>query len=308
MSNSAIDVSIIIPSWNSIEITRECLKSLTNNSHQCSTEIIVVDNGSGDGSAEMINTEFPEVILIRNTKNELYSKACNQGAAAATGKYICYLNSDTEVLPDALRHLIDFLEINNLYDAVAPKLIEKNGTVQKTCRRFPGILEVVIDQFSLSRFKVVENYRGWVQMVEFDHLSSRDVEQPPGACLVMRRSDINAYGGFDEALPLFYSDVDLCLRIRRRGQRIRYLSEAVIVHIGSHSIVKHPLWRAEFMRSQVHYYRKNFGLSAAVFARCTILLSALIVSLRTALGKRSLIEKREIISQISKATRIAIGL
>jgi N-acetylglucosaminyl-diphospho-decaprenol L-rhamnosyltransferase len=123
----------------------------------------------------------------------------------------------------------------------------------------------------------------------------------------MRRGEFQEIGGFDESLPLFYSDVDLCLRIWRMGRPIHFLAEACVAHVGSASVVRHSLWRAEFMRNQVRYFRKNKGFFAAQFARAVILLAAIIVGVRTLLGPRSDSEKRELLGQLRRTIQIAIG-
>ncbi|MFN3414719.1 MAG: glycosyltransferase family 2 protein [Caldimonas sp.] len=301
------DISVVIPSWNTQGLTRDCLRSLLRQDHGCRLEVVVVDNGSHDGSPDMIEREFPEVVLIRNERNEYFSKACNQGAAVATGRYICYLNSDTIVTPEALGRMMAFLEHNPGYGAVAPRLDNPDGTVQPICRRFPKLIEVAIDQFGFERFEFARRYRDRAAMKDFDHLSSADVEQPPGACLMMRRSDVDAIGGFDESMPLFYSDVDLCLRIWRAGRPIRFLAEARIFHVGSASVVRHPLWRAEFMRNQVRYFRKHGGVARAWAAKAIILSSGLIVAARTLLGPRPMREKRELIGQLGRSMQIVLG-
>lgn len=301
------DISVVIPSWNTLELTRDCLRSLLHQDQGCTLQVIVVDNGSHDGSADMVAREFPQVLLIRNERNEYFSKACNQGASVAKGRYICYLNSDTIVTPKALRRMMEFLETHPAYGAVAPRLDNPDGSVQPICRRFPKLIEVAIDQFGFERFEFARRYRDHASMKDFDHLSSADVEQPPGACLLMRRSDVDAIGGFDESMPLFYSDVDLCLRIWRSGRPIRFLAEARIFHVGSASIVRHPLWRAEFMRNQVRYFRKHGGVVHAFAAKAIILTSAILVAIRTLLGPRPLREKRDLIGQLGRSMQIVLG-
>ncbi len=302
------DISVAIPSWNTKDLTRACLKSLLEGDHGCRIEVAVVDNGSHDGSPDMIASEFPAVKLIRNARNEYYSKASNQGAAAASAPFLCLLNSDTLIPEGSLRKMVDFLKANPHYGAVAPRLVNLDNSVQPICRRFPSLFEVVVDQFNLSNWGVAKRYRAKIAMLDFDHLSSLDVEQPPGACLVMRTADFHRLAGFDETLPLFYSDVDICLRIWRSGHPIRFLADAHIYHVGSASVVRHPLWRAEYMRDQVKFFRKTKGVWAALFAKLVILTSATLVSVRTMLGRRTLRERKELLAQITRSTRTAIGL
>ncbi|MCC5869130.1 MAG: glycosyltransferase family 2 protein [Gammaproteobacteria bacterium] len=301
------DLSIIIPSWNTLTLTRECLGSLFSNDHGCELEVIVIDNGSADGSPEMVAREFSRAKLIRNPVNEYYSKACNQGAELATADVLCFLNSDTLVPPGSLRKMLNFLEGNQDYGAVAPRLNNPDGSVQPICRRFPTVFEVIADQFDLSRWQVMQRYRASANMRDFDHLSSRDVEQPPGACFMLRSRDFNTLGGFDESLPLFYSDVDICLRLWRSGQRIRFLADAEITHVGSASVVKHALWRAEFMRNQVRYFRKHHGWFAAQFAKSIIIASGVRTAIGTALGRKPVPEKKRLLREVFNSLRIAVS-
>jgi len=299
-------ISVIIPSWNTVELTRDCLSSLYSNRHGCELEVIVIDNGSTDGSPDMIAADFPKVRLIRNAANEYYSKACNQGAAIATADRLCFLNSDTRVPPGSLETMIRFLDENPEYGAVAPRLNNTDGSVQPICRRFPTLFEVVADQFDLSGWYVMQRYRARAAMQDFDHLSSRDVEQPPGACFTVRTHDFKTLDGFDESLPLFYSDVDICLRIWRSGKRIRFLADAEITHVGSASVVRHALWRAEFMRNQVRYFRKHEGWMAAQFAKLIILVSGIRTGIGTAFGRQTGTEKKRLLSEIFNSLRIAV--
>lgn len=299
-------ISVVIPRWNTLQLTKNCLASIFHHSDEYPAEVIVVDNGSTDGSPEMIAREFPAVTLIRNTRNEYFSKACNQGAAVATHDYLCLLNSDTVVPPGSLHRLMAFLRTHPDYGAAAPRLDNVDGTVQPICRRFPTLMDVLIDQFYLSWWPAARHHRQWVTMTDFDHLSSRDVGQPPGACLVMRRDLYATIGGFDESLPLFYSDVELCLSIWRSGKKIRFVADARVYHVGSASVVRHPLWRAEFMRDQVRYFRKNRGSLTALTVKTIIGLSISYTALRTLLGRKSVREKAEIVGALQKSAMTVV--
>lgn len=302
------ELTVIIPSWNTLSLTRDCLSSLTSKDHNCSLEIIVIENGSTDGSLEMIKSEFPEVRLIVNANNEYYSHACNQGAHAAHGRFLCFLNSDTVVFPNSLRLMIDFLSANSDYGAVAPQLVNLDGSVQPICRRFPTLMEVITDQFSLEYCRKAKEYRARASMQDFDHSYCRDVDQPPGTCLIMHRSTYETTGGFDEDLPLFYSDVAICRGIWASGKKIRFLSTAKIAHVGSASVLKHPLWRGEFMRNQVTYFRKHHGWLTAQLARAIIVGSMLRTALATALGRQPLAEKKRITRTLFSSAYQAVVL
>jgi N-acetylglucosaminyl-diphospho-decaprenol L-rhamnosyltransferase len=123
-------VSIVTLSWNTREIFRDCLIAVRKHSGDSSREIIVVDNESQDGSADMVAEEFSDIKLIHNSENRLYSEAHNQGANLATGKYLCILNSDTAVRPGTLDQLVGFLDFHPKYGAASPKLVNSDGSMQ----------------------------------------------------------------------------------------------------------------------------------------------------------------------------------
>ncbi len=256
---TAPDLSVVILSWNTQDLTLACLRSLYAEDPKFSREVIVIDNASHDGSADAIAAEFPAATLIRNEENVGYSGGHNQGAKLASGRYLCTLNSDTEVSPGALDLLIDFLEENPSYGAVAPRLVNLDGSVQTACMHFPGLCTAVVFDTIWSKFppgRWVDNY---YHMRSFDHLHSCDVDQPPGAVFVMKRDEYLERGGLDEALWLFFNDVDLCRTLWKRGRKIRYLAEAAVTHHGGASTSGFQKMVVIWHRNRMAYYRKQYG-------------------------------------------------
>lgn len=283
---SDIDLSIVILSWNTLEDTRVCLQSLRDDSTERRREIIVVDNASHDGSPDMIEREFPEVILIRNTENMLYAEGNNQGARQATGRFLCLLNSDTKVRPGALDTLVSFLETHETYGAASPKLLNFDGTIQPACSRFPGLLDPLLDSTVLGRFWPGSALVRRTRMADFDHLVSRDVNQPPAACMMVRLDEYLKMGGFDPELALFFNDVDLCKRLSNNGRRIRFVAEAEVFHhrgLSVHRLGKSTHWQ----RNRTAYYRKHYGRLGEMWLRFVLRLWALQVRCGIRLGRRS---------------------
>ena len=268
-------LSIVVLNWNTRELVLACLRALFAETPRHPREVIVVDNGSEDGSADAIAAAFPQVRLLRNSDNRLYSAGNNQGVAAAVGEYVCTLNSDTEVRPGALDLLVDFLRDHPDYGAVAPKLVDPDGTVQRACQRFPSLLSALC----------FDSWWGtwwpgsWVQrrylMTDFDHLASRDVPQPPGAVFVMRRAEWQAYGGLDEALSLFFNDVDLSKRLWRSGRKVRYLVEAVVMHHRGASTKNFAKMLVIWHKNRIAYYKKHYGAWSAAWLQLCIRLRIL---------------------------------
>jgi GT2 family glycosyltransferase len=272
MSGPAL--SVVVLSWNTRELTLACLRALAADSPKHSREVVVIDNDSSDGSADAIAAAFPRTVLARNSENLLYAGGNNQGARLATGRWLCLLNSDTEVRPGALDMLVDWLEAHPEYGAVGPRLCNPDGSVQRACMAFPGLFTALCFDTVLGRFPpgrwVEDHYR----MRRFDHLHSRDVDQPPGACLLLDRREYLELGGLDEELALFFNDVDLCRRLWRRGRRIRYLAEAEVVHHGGASTKSFQKFVVIWHRNRMAYYRKHFGGWVDGFMRLCVRMRA----------------------------------
>lgn len=304
---SSVDLSIVVLSWNTQDLTLACLRALRADASARTRQVIVVDNGSADGSADAIAAAFPEVELIRNAENRLYAAANNQGARAARGKWLCILNSDTEVRPGALDRMVDFLERNPEYGAVGPMLTDPDGTAQKTCARFPGLVDALVDSTPLQRFPPGSWRFARTRMADFDHRSTRDVDQPPGACMVLAREEYLALGGLDERLSLFFNDVDLCKRLWAGGRKIRYLAEAEVVHVGGASTSKHRGWNTLWFRNRDAYYRKHHGPLGLAWTRCVLAVWALQVGLGITLGPKKLPEKRVALGELRTHLRRCIA-
>jgi GT2 family glycosyltransferase len=265
-------MSVVVLSWNTQALLRACLRALFAETPRHAREVIVVDNGSHDGSADMVAAEFPRVRLLRNAQNELYARGNNQGAALATGAYVCTLNSDTEVRPGALDQLVDWLAAQPQYGAAAPRLVNPDGSVQRACMRFPTLLTALAWNSWWGGFwpgaAAVRRY----QMLDFDHLHSRDVDQPPGACCVLRAEEWRRLGGFDEVLSLFYNDVDLCRRLWRAGRRIRYVAEAEVMHHQGASTKNFARMLVLWHKNRLAYYRKHHGALGALWVQVCVRL------------------------------------
>jgi GT2 family glycosyltransferase len=283
-----LDLSIVILSWNTRELLRACLESLQRDRSRFRREIIVVDNASQDGSADMVRADFPEVVLIANSANLLYAEGNNEGARRASGRYLCLLNSDTEVRPESLDRLLEFLQAHDDCAMVGPKLVNPDGSLQRGCNRFPGLLDPLLDSTPLGSFAPGRWWVDHTRMRDFDHAHSKDIDQPSGACMMVRREEFLAQGGLDPALSLFFNDVDLCLRWRRQGRRIHYLASAEVLHHAGASTKKYiELYRnALWFRNRATFYRKHYGAFGRAWLRIIMMLWAARVELGIRLGKK----------------------
>jgi len=256
---SAPGLSVVVLSWNTRELLGACLSALARDTAREPREILVVDNGSRDGSAEMVARDFPTVRLLHNAENRLYAEGNNQGARAATGRYLCLLNSDTEVRPGALDRLVEFLETHPEYGAAAPKLVNADGSVQRACSRFPTLLDPLFDSTALGLVPPGSWLLWWIRMGDFDHEHSRDVPQPPGACFCMRRDEYVRMGGLDEQLSLFFNDVDLSKRLWRAGRAVHYLATAEVMHHRGASTKSFARMLVVWHKNRIAYYKKHYG-------------------------------------------------
>lgn len=293
-------LSVVVLSWNSVELSLACLRALHRDTTASTREIILVDNASGDGTADRVAAEHPEVRLIRNKQNLLFAEGMNVGARAAQGEYLCLLNSDTEVHPAALDTLVDWLAAHPDYAMVGPKFVFPDGRLQRGCRRFPTVTEHVASWSWFRNTSWAKRVADRGSMGDFDHATSRDVEQPLGACIVMRRSEYLELGGLDPELSLFFNDVDLCRRLRRLGRKIHYLTDAIVMHHHGASTKKR---REEFgnslwVKNRIAYFRKHHGWWGAFVMRTMWRLSLARMVAGILLSRRSLAEKRQTLGRL----------
>lgn len=252
------ELSVVIPSWNTKDYLSACLAHLAA-AAKPAIEVIVVENASHDGSYEYLREHQPDITLIRNEKNEGFARGSNQGMRVARGKYVLLLNTDTEVFPDAVERLHRFLEEHPDYGAVAPRLVHRDGRTQRTVQEFPTLKTALFFSTPLERwFPESKELRRYF-MRDWDQESSRDVDQPPAAVLLLRRSVLERVGLFDEELWLFYNDVDLSCRIRAAGFKTHYLAEAKVVHHVGGSTSKFRDFVAVWQRDRLRFYRKHYG-------------------------------------------------
>lgn len=262
LKNGCMTLSIIIVNWNGKELTENCVESIliTNRDRIESKEfeIIVVDNGSTDGSIEYLKSYSRPVKLISNKLNTGYAPACNQGMKESSGKYILLLGNDTVILNDAIEKCVKFLDENNDCGAVGCKLLNPDGTAQNNCKKFPKFINGFLTYLSLD--KLNHDY----DMNWFNYDKITEVEQISTTFLMIRKNLLEKIDYFDENYKILYNDVDLCKKIWLAGFRIYFLNTAEIIHLGSQSTQKADFRIRRTMYNDIYrYYRKNFGLKAA---------------------------------------------
>ena len=258
MKGQSHDISVIIVSWNTVALLKECLKSVLK-SLQCINkgELIVVDNSSSDNSALFVEQEFTEVHLIKNDKNLGFSKANNQGIEASSGRYLLLLNSDTVVNEDMLPNLIKFMDENPDAGACGVRLIRPDGTVQPFGFGKDPTLGYLIKRV-LTSFILHKPLHNWSpdKVIESDWVS--------GACLMLRSEVIHHTGPLDENIFMYFEDNDLCLRIRKAGWKVYYNPHISVMHFGGQSLAKNPEAQTAYNNSLQYFYKKNYGIITTI--------------------------------------------
>jgi GT2 family glycosyltransferase len=223
-------LSIIIVTWNSEEFIKNCLKSIFETKGTIELEAIVVDNASEDRTVKMIKGFEPGVKLISNQKNSGYARGNNQGIEIAQGEYILLLNPDVELKDNSLKLMLRFLQEHKEIDGLGPQLLNKDGSIQASCREFPDFSILLWEVTGLSSFFPQSKIFGRWRMGYFDFKSTREVDQPMGSCLLLRREILRKVGTFDEGFPIFFNDVDLCYRIKKNGGVLYFYPQAKAFH------------------------------------------------------------------------------
>ncbi|MDI6726729.1 MAG: glycosyltransferase family 2 protein [Smithellaceae bacterium] len=238
MVNPTPDLSIIIVSYNTADLTMACLASVLS-AENCG-QVIVVDNASTDGSAGMIQEAFPGVQVLANTSNRGFAAANNQALPLCRGRYIFFLNPDTKVRPDTFTSAIAFMDLKPSIGLAGPSIINPDGTRQESVsRRYPG------EKFTRG---LLQELPGKIACIL-------------GAAMIARTDIIRGLGGFDEAFFLYGEDQDLALRLRKAGFSIGFIPESVVVHIGGGSEKTTPpttFWEKK-VRAEYLFYEKHYG-------------------------------------------------
>ncbi len=271
----SLKLSIIVVSWNTRELLRKCLKSVYATVPPLAFEVIVIDNASSDGSADMVAECFPDTILVRSEVNLGFAAGNNLGIARSSTKYIMLLNPDAELLPGAVQKMVEFADDHTEAAIVGPKLLNSDGSLQKNGRKFPSLTRELLHITKIYRLSPRTFDRKWEWgRDDFDILS--EVDEVCGACMLVRKSAIDSVGALDERFFMYYEEVDWCLRMKQWGGKIYYLPDAGVAHHAAQGSAQIGLAKNRMAyRSQYLYFMKNKGLVQALILR---VLSALILT------------------------------
>jgi len=285
------NLSIIIVSWNVRDLLQQCLLSIySSNSDELagqsrssifssevvppSIETIVVDNASTDGSAEMVRRAYPQVTLIANADNPGFTGGNNQGIAISRGRYVLLLNPDTKVLDDALARMVAYMDTHPDVGALGPMLINPDGSIQSSRRRFPipatAFLESTTLQTWFPRHRLLQNY----YILDKPDDAIAQVDWVTGACLLARREALDQVGLLDERYFMYSEELDWCRRAKAGGWKVVYYPAARVVHYGGQSSEQVKDFQIiQFNRSKIRYFRQYHGTLVAALLRAFLLLN-----------------------------------
>src|SRR5256884_9013716 len=258
-------ISVLIVSFNTAPELVACLESLARCAAALPHEIIVVDNGSSDGSVEAVQQRFPAVQVIVNQENLGFSKANNQALPLARGEYVLFLNPDSEMQPGTLERILAELAGFPERAAVGPRVRKQHEFLSPNCaRRLPTLWTELANLLWLDRIFPRSRIMAWKYYAPWAGTTDRDVECLLGAAMLCRTDQVRALGGFDESVPLYLDDMDLCKRLGELG-RLRYLSGVTVLHHYSVSTRKQPaaLMRRLGLQATYCYFVKHRGAAYA---------------------------------------------
>lgn len=250
------ELTVVIVTWNSNRWMTACLESLSTDINELSHHIVVVDNASTDQTADLIQNQFPDVTMLKNSQNEGFARACNRALAQCNSEYVLLLNPDTKVLPGMARALMTFMKTHPEAGAIGPTILNTDGSFQLSGNTFPNLKNLWIEAFFLDRVFAANATFGSHQLSHVDRSQPFKVDWTMGSCLLARKKTLDDVRGLDEHFFLFFEETDLCLRIKQAGYEIYIVPEAKIVHSGG-------AYRPENYSAHkiVHYHRSLFHFS-----------------------------------------------
>ncbi|MDH7488084.1 MAG: glycosyltransferase family 2 protein [Anaerolineae bacterium] len=264
------DLSIIIVSYNSRELTRACLRSAFDGLARSGLrgEVWVVDNASSDGSADMVRAEFPQARLIANAENRGFAAANNQAIAQSDARHILLLNSDAEVRGDALGEMVRVLDARPRVGAVGARLVYPDGSFQHSAFRFPGFAQIFLDFFPLHPRLLDSRLNGRYPRRLYAGTEPFAVDHPLGAALMARGETVRQVGPLDDGFFMYCEEIDWCWRMRKVGWDVLCVPTAEVMHHGGGTTRKFreemfvALWRSRF-----RLYEKHRGPRYAAWVR-----------------------------------------
>lgn len=287
-----MDLSIIIASYNTQKLLGKCLSSVYKFTKGIKFEVIVVDNASKDGSIDLVRNKFPQVKLIVNRQNLGFAKANNQGIKIAKGKYVFLLNSDAYLIENSLEKLIKNIKSRSNLGAIAPQLLNVDGTIQQSAGFFPNLPQI----FYWMSF--IDDLPGgtFLKPYHIDHDSfyrnGHEIDWATGASFLIPRKVIEKVGALDQHIFMYGEEVEWCYRIKKTGFKIYFAPITKIVHLGRGSSGEIPTkaFVGEY-KGIIYFYKKHKSKFALQIAKLFLKIGALLrITLFSFLGRKELVK------------------
>jgi len=261
-----LDLSIIIVNWNTSRMLQDCLASVFAGLDGRSAEVIVVDNASDDGSADMVRSDFPRVRLIENSENRGFAAANNQALEVASGKYLLLLNSDTLIHGVVLPASVAYMDAHTDVGVMGCRVLNGDGTLQPTCSQYPSLINLTLLTSGLWKLPwpgFLDRY----QMRRWDRTDEREVDIVSGCYMMVRRAALDEVGPLDERFFFYGEETDWCRRFRAAGWKLRFAPVGEITHFGGGSVRRLDHVRDLMLTSAtVMLHRKHGGMVSAISA------------------------------------------
>jgi len=262
------DVSVILVSYNTIEMTKKALSHLLASNTDYEMEVLIIDNASRDQSAAILRRDYPDITLIENKKNVGFGRANNQALPKIDSRYVLLLNTDAFVEPDTLAKTVRYMDGHAQCGILGVKFLGRDGSLQPSCRFFPTPWNIFLERSGLKRiFKQAK----MVDDMAWDHASVRNCDWVPGCYYLIRKEVIDQIGLFDSRYFLYYEEIDHCFAARRAGWQVTFFPHTSVVHLGGESAKSAGEITASGqqidvlnMESEILYFRKNHGLLSAM--------------------------------------------
>jgi len=290
-------LSILIVNWNVRDLLRDCLRSIDRGRGDLNVEVIVVDSASSDDSAAMVAAEFPWVVLLPQAENVGFPRGNNIALAQARGDYLLLLNPDTVVVDDALAVMVAYLRENPDVGALGPQLLNPDGSVQSSRRRFPTLATGFFESTWLEELApgVLRRYYA----LDLPDDRTADVDWLVGACIMIPRAVYGQVGGLDEAYFMYSEELDWCRRIKAAGWRVVYHPAARIVHhVGKSSEQAVTARHINFQRAKLRYFLKFHGRAVTGILRNFLMASyawqLLLEAAKGALGSQPALRRQRV--------------
>ena len=263
-----VKLSIVIPSYNTSKLLQRCIDSVYRSKIPFDFEVVVVDNGSTDGSVEETQRCYPSVLLIKNSKNLGFAAASNQGIEKSSGSFILFLNSDCELFENTVSEMASFLDKEKGAGMVGAQMVFPDGSYQNSLN---CMMSLSLEIFSpLARLRLFFARRRCRQCLAFE------AENLFGACIMVRRQALEEAGAFDERYFFYHEDTDLAIRFTRAGWRLFFLPDVKVIHVRGASTRIKSEQVLNFYKGKYIFFEKFYGVGAARFLKVYHYITALL--------------------------------